>query len=278
MSDLMSKTLVIVNGEDFWEAHFKDTFEVHHVRLQTSKWMLHDDILFVYDSGMRIRVDNVFWRIGAIQPYPHHQVVLELIRFSGVPCINHPKVMLEDLNRWTMLNNLKELGLPVVPFTGVVGSLLASQLSPPLPSVIKVGSYHAGYGKMKLDTIDQWQDMTDFVFATDGYFTIEPYIEYKRDIRCLAVGERIWAIARNGSRWKTNSGIVDTHAISAPDRLYDYTKRVVDFLNADIIAIDFLETHEGEYIVLESNSVPGISGFPEAVVNAIVDRVKLKTR
>lgn len=273
----MSKTLVIVNGEDFWEDHFSDDFEVCHVRLQTSKWMLHDGILFVYDAGKRIRVDNVFWRIGAIQPHPHHQVILELIRFSGVPCINHPKVMLEDLNRWTMLNNLKELSLPVVPFTGVVGSLLAPQLSPKLPAVIKVGSYHAGYGKMRLETIDQWQDMTDFVFATEGYFTVEPYIDYKRDIRCLAVGEQIWAIARNGSHWKANTGIVETQIISAPDILYDYTKRVVDALNADVIAIDVLETHDGEYIVLESNSVPGVSGFPYAVVEAIVDRVKSKT-
>jgi ribosomal protein S6--L-glutamate ligase len=272
----MVPTLVIVNGEDFWHEHFADDYEVYHVRLQTSKWMLTDGTLFVYDGNKQIRVDAIFWRIGAIQPYQHHREILELIRFSGVPCVNSPTVMLDDFNRWSMLNRLKELKIPIVPFTAVVGSLLANQMKLEIPSVIKVGSYHAGYGKMRITSLEQWQDMTDFVFATDGYFTIEPFINYKRDIRCLAIGNQIWTLARQGSRWKANTGIVETHLISAPDILYDYTKRVVEILDADIIALDILETQDNEYFVLESNSVPGISGFPNAVVEAIVERVNQK--
>jgi ribosomal protein S6--L-glutamate ligase len=272
----MAQTLVIVNGEEFWHDHFAEDYEVYHVRLQTSKWMLIEDKLFVYDGSKRIRVDSIFWRIGAIQPYQHHREILELIRFSGVPCVNSPMVMLDDFNRWSMLNRLKELDIPIVPFTAVVGSVLANQLKPEIPLVIKVGSYHAGYGKMRITSLEQWQDMTDFVFATDGYFTIEPFIDYKRDIRCLAIGNQIWSLARNGSRWKANSGIVDTHLINAPDILYDYTKRVVEALHTDIIALDILETQDNQYVVLESNSVPGISGFPDAVIEAIVERVHLK--
>lgn len=272
----MVNTLIIVNGEGFWHDHFVEDFDVHHVRLQTSKWMLHDDKLFVYDDGKRIRVDSIFWRIGAIQPYQYHREVLEIIRLSGIPCINTPNVMLDDLNRWSMLNRLKSLDIPVVPFTATIGALLANQIQIQIPSVIKVGSYHAGYGKMRINSLEQWQDMTDFVFATDGYFTVEPFIDYKRDIRCLAVGNQIWSLARNGSRWKANSGVVETRLISAPEILYDYTKRVVDALNADIIALDILESEEGEYIVLESNSVPGLSGFPDSAVQAVVERVKMK--
>lgn len=271
----MVKTLVIVNGEEFWHDYFMDDFDVHHVRLQTSKWMLQDETLFVYGDGKRIRVDSIFWRIGAIQPYPYHQEVLEIIRLAGIPCINAPNVMLDDLNRCSMLNRLKALDIPIVPFTSTIGALLANQIQPKIPSVIKVGSYHAGYGKMLINSLEQWQDMTDFVFATDGYFTVEPFIDYERDIRCLAVGNQIWALARNGSRWKANSGVVETRLISAPDILYDYTKRVFDSLNADIIALDILETHDDQYIVLESNSVPGLSGFPD-VVTTIVERVKQK--
>lgn len=272
----MIKTLVIVNGEKFWHDYFVEDFEVHHVRLQTSKWMLQDDKLFVYDGGKRIRVDSVFWRIGAIQPYPYHREVLEIIQFSGVPCINATNVMLDDLNRWSMLNRLKSLDIPVVPFTATIGAILVNEIKPQIPSVIKVGSYHAGYGKMRISSLEQWQDMTDFVFATDGYFTIEPFIDYKRDIRCLAVGDQIWSLARNGSRWKANSGVVETQLISAPAILYEYTKRVVDSLDADIIALDILETQDDEYIVLESNCVPGLSGFPDIVFNTIAERVKHK--
>lgn len=271
----MAQTLVIVNGEDFWHDHFSENFDVHHVRLQTSKWLLKAGKLFVYDHQKRIRVDSIFWRIGAIQPYPHHREILELVRFSGVPCVNSAAVMLEHLNRWTMLNRLKSLDIPVVPFDAAVGALVAPDLAPDFPTVIKIGSYHAGYGKMRLSSLEQWQDMTDFLFATDGYFTIEPFIDYKRDIRMLAVGDQIWALARQGSHWKANAGIVSTQLITAPDVLYDYTHRMVDALGADIIALDILETTDG-YLVLESNSVPGLAGFPQVVVETVVERVTSK--
>lgn len=269
----MPQTLVIVNGEDYWQDHFANDFEVHHVRLQSSKWLLKDSRLFAYDNQKKIRVDAIFWRIGAIQPYQHHREVLELIRYSQVPCVNAAGVMLDDLNRWSMLNRLKSLDIPIVPFMAAVGPLIANDMKPELPAIIKIGSYHAGYGKMQINSAEQWQDMTDFVFATDGYFTVEPFIDYKRDIRTLAVGEQIWAIARNGSRWKANSGIVQNQLIAAPEILYDYTKRLVHALDADILALDFLETQDGEYYALESNSVPGLSAFPQAVIQAVVERV-----
>ena len=265
------QTLVLVNAEEFWETHFNEMFDVHHVRLQTSNWMLNEGKLFVFDNGKRIRVDNIFWRIAPVQPYPQHREILEMIRFAGVPCVNPAKTMLMEINRWTMLNQLKELGLPMLPTTFAVGNNLARQIYPELPSVLKVASYHAAYGKMKIQSNDQWQEMRDFLFATDGYFTVEPFVDYKRDIRCLAVGERVWALARKGSRWKANTGIVDAQPIDTPEVLFNYTKQVQQATGSDIIALDILENDEGDYFVLESNAVPGIAGFSDAVVYAIVE-------
>jgi ribosomal protein S6--L-glutamate ligase len=273
----MSNTLVVVNGEEYWAEHFSE-YEVYRIRLQTSRWMLRDGLLWVYDAvlGKRIRVDSLFWRIGAVRPFPHHREALELVRYAQVPCVNSAETLLRGFDRLNMLNELREIGLPVVPFTAVVGPPLMGELEPQLPSIIKVGSYHAGYGKMKLTTLEQWQDMVDFIFITEDYFTIEPYIDYVRDIRCVAVGEQVWAMARNGSRWKANSGVVETQLIAAPDELYDYTLRAMRHLGADILALDFLETREGQYVVLEGNDVPGLTGFPDSVTFALVERMKAK--
>ena len=104
----MIETLVLVNGEEFWSDYFPE-YQVHHVRLQTSKWLLNDGKLWVYDNGLKIRVDSLLWRIGAVQPYPNHRDILELVRFSGVPCLNPAELLLRDLHRLTMLNDLKEL-------------------------------------------------------------------------------------------------------------------------------------------------------------------------
>lgn len=271
----MAQTLVLVNGEDFWAEYFPE-YEVHTVRIQTSRWLLREGKLWVFDAalGKGIRVDSALWRIGAIRPYPNHRAILELVRFAGIPCVNSAEVLLRGFDRLSMLNELRSIGLPVIPFTAVVGTQAMTQVQPQLPTVIKVGSYHAGLGKMLVTTHEQWQDMKDFLFITEDYFTIEPYIAYKRDIRCTAVGEQVWALARNGSHWKANVGIVDTQLIPAPEALYEYTLRTMRHFGADVLALDFLETHDGQYYVLESNDVPGLTAFPKAVVEAIVARTK----
>jgi ribosomal protein S6--L-glutamate ligase len=271
----MAHNLILVNGEELWEAYFPEQ-TVYRVRLQTSKWLLQHGTLWVFDEGQRIRVDSLLWRIGATRPQPYYRDVLELVRYANVPCVNAPHVLLHDLHRLTMLNDLRQCDLPVIPFAGIVGDVLMGQIPPQLPAVIKIGSHHAGYGKMRLTSLEQWQDMMDVVVASNTYFTIEPYIDYVQDIRMMAVGERIWAMARKGSRWKANAGQVDTQLIAAPASLYDYTQRIMQHLNADVLALDILETSTGDYYVLESNAVPGLDGFPEAVSEAIAERLKSK--
>lgn len=266
---------MFVNAEVYWADYFGE-YDVHQVRLQTSKWLLRDGKLWVFDTaiGKGIRVDNAFWRIGAIRPHPFQRAVLELLRAAHVPCVNSAATMLRGFDRLAMLNELREIGLPVIPFNAVIGPDLMSQLQPQLPSVIKVGSYHAGYGKIRIEGLEQWQDMKDLLFITEDYFTVEPFIDYTRDIRCLGIGNEVWALARNGSHWKANVAYVETQLIPPPAILYEYTRRAMEHFDADILALDFLETRTGEFILLESNDVPGLSGFPDTVTHALVKRVK----
>ncbi|MCU0514001.1 MAG: hypothetical protein MUE40_15700 [Anaerolineae bacterium] len=271
----MGHQLIIVNGEDFWADYFPGR-AVYDVRLQTSKWLYEDGRLWVFDAGRRLRVDSLLWRIGPTRPRPADRDVLELVRFAGVPCVNAPAVLLRDLHRLTMLADLRACDLPLVPFTAIVGDVLMSQLAPRLPAVIKIGTHHAGYGKMRLTDLEQWYDMMDVVVAADTYFTLEPYIDYVQDIRMMAVGDRIWALARRGSRWKANAGYVETQLIAAPEVLYDYTRRIMHYLQADLLAVDILQTAAGDYYVLESNAVPGLTGFPTAVVEAIAERLNTR--
>lgn len=274
---VMAHTLVLMNAEVYWADYFPE-YAVYPVRLQTSRFLLQDEKLWVFDSalGKRVRVDHLFWRIGAVRPMPTYREALELVRLARVPCVNAPQVMLRIANRLAMLAELRELDLPVIPFTAAVGASLMEGLSPQLPSVIKIGSYHAGYGKMRLSTQEQWQDMQGMVMATDDYFTLEPFIDYKRDIRCLGVGNDVWAIARNGSHWKVNVAYAETQLITPPPTLAEYTRRTMQHFKADILALDILETQSGDYIVLECNSVPGLEGFPDAVTNAVVRELKLR--
>lgn len=271
----MKPTLLLVNGEAYWEDYFPE-YDVHRVRLQTARWLLQDGELWAFDplAGKGYRVDSILWRAGPVRPLPNHRDVLDLIRFSGIPCVNSADAMLRSFDRLAMLTELKRLGLPVVPFTAMVGQSMLTRIEPQFPLVLKVGNYHAGYGKMIIRTFEQWQDVQDMVYITAEYFTLEPYIDYIRDIRCMIIGEQVWAIARQGSHWKANRGVVDNEIIAIPDPLYEYTKRATRHFQADILALDILETSEGEYIVVESNEVPGISAFPESAVHALATQMK----
>jgi len=119
----MNETLIVINGEDFWDEFFPD-FEVHHIRLQASRWLFHEDKLtaFNVEAGKAVRVDRVLWRGAPVRPYQNHQTVLEMIRLAGIPCLNPASTLLRNVHRLSMLAELREIGLPVVPFSAMVGS------------------------------------------------------------------------------------------------------------------------------------------------------------
>lgn len=215
-------------------------------------------------ASMRFCGDAVLWRLGAVRPQPAHRTVLECFRMSGIPCVNPARTLLRGYDRLSMLNELRECEIPLLDFSVAVGDDMAGKISPDLPAVIKIGNLHGGYGKAQATTASQWADLVDVAFASEDYVTVEPFIPYKHDIRCLAVGDQIWAMTRRTSEWKSNRGAADFELISAPEILADYTRRALKHLAADTLALDFLQTQDDRYFALESNDIPGLSGFPDA--------------
>jgi ribosomal protein S6--L-glutamate ligase len=262
------KTLIVVNGEQYWQEHFPG-YQVHYRRLQTSKWLYDEGKLWILDHSGMIRVDGVLWRVGAIRPHPNHHAVLELIRLAQIPCMNPAWTLLRGFDRLSMLNEMRDAGLPTIPFSAAIGEQVLDKFQSELPSVIKIGNYHAGYGKARIADASQWQDIKDLSFVSEDYITIEPFIDYVADIRCLAIGQQIWAMTRRGSGWKANTGTIDYQLIEVPALLEEYTAKAMAHLGADILGLDFLQDQEGQYFLLESNDIPGLSGFPEAALTAV---------
>jgi len=249
---------------------------VYHRRLQTSRWLYHDEQLWVFDASGSLRVEAVLWRVGAIRPHPSHRTVLELIRGAGIACVNPAAVLLRGYDRLSMLNELREAGLPTPKMTVALGEGLLDRLDPDLPSVVKVGNYHRGYGKARPRDAEEWADVKDLTFAIEDYVTVEPYIRYVRDIRCLAVGDEMWAMARRGRFWKANAATTHYEMMPVPALVRAYTVRAMAHFRADLLGLDFLETVEGDYTLLESNDTPGLAGFPEEVRLALAALMRRK--
>ena len=268
------KTLLVIGGSFDFSSDFPELHVVHR-SLNDAKWLLSDDnTLRLLDRQGAMLLDAVLWRVGAIRPKSEHRNALELIRLAGVPCVNLAQTLLRGFERLSMLAELREVGVPTIPFSVALGEGVLEATEPDLPCVLKVGNWHGGIGKAKLESRDSWMDARDLALASDDYATVESFIEYRRDVRVLVVGEQVWAMERKSSAWKVNRGAAQVRLIEAPDELAKWTKRVQLHLSADMLGLDWIESNEGKWTCLESNDVPGLSGWPNEVRRALVAVVR----
>ena len=268
------KNLLVVGGAFDFRADFPD-YTVLMRPLDGARWLLHEDkTLWLFDARGATRIDAVLWRVGAIRPRPQHRQALELIRLSRVPCVNSAQTLLRGFDRLSMLAELREVGVPLISFQAALGEGVLERTEPKLPCVLKVGNWHGGLGKARLTTSETWADARDLAAATAEYATLEPFIDYRRDVRVMSVGDQMWAMARRSNQWKVNRGVSEIEIIAVPDELGDWTRRVQSHLGADIVGLDWIETPAGDWLCLECNDVPGLTGWPDEVRRSLIARVR----
>jgi len=269
------KTLLVVNGEKYWHDLLPE-FKVVRKRIQETNWILKDNKLYVVDDNSVEQPDVILWRVGAIKPSAIQQTALNLIKLAKVPCVNSAETLLQGYDRLSMLAALQACGLPVVPFNVVTKSVQLKNIQLPFPFVVKAGNYHGGYGKVLVQDEEKWQDIKDLLFISNEYITIEPFINYKKDIRYLAIGTQVWAMSRKGKFWKANVETKAFKTITPAEEQIQQVKKIQAYLKADIIAIDILEEEDGTQHIVEYNDIPGLSGFSDALKGALANIVKEK--
>lgn len=271
------ETILVINGETYWQ-DFLPGYKVEQKKIQTTEWVLKDHQLFAIDQAGVCKPDKILWRVGAIRPNAKHKSALDIIQLSGIPCVNSADVLIKGYDRLTMLNVLKQCHLPVIPFNAVTTSTQLKNIEIPFPFVVKAGNYHGGFGKVLVDSEEKWQEIKDLLFISEDYITIEPFIDYDKDIRYLAVGDKVWAMARKGRFWKANVQTTDFVLIDPEEQLLAQTKQLQDFLKADIVAIDILEDKTGKRYFVEYNDIPGLSGFPDEVKTELANCLMKKNK
>ncbi len=271
------KTILIINGESYWPDYFAG-YHVVQKKIQTSECVVKDSALYFIDADGACKPDVVFWRLGAINPEARHRSILELIEYSGIPCVNSASSLLMGYDRLSMLNRLKKLGLPVIDFNVATGTTQLKNIEMKFPFVVKVGNHHGGYGKSLVMCEEQWEELKDLLFIQNDYVTTEQFIDYQDDIRYLAVNNKVWAMKRIGKYWKANSLTREYQLISPEEEWIEKVKQLQENIKADIVAIGVLQTEKGERFILEYNDIPGLSGFPEEAKTELSEIVKSKLK
>jgi len=271
------KTILIINGETYWPDYFAGYYVVQK-KIQNVECVVKDSSLYFIDADGTCKPDIIFWRLGAVNPEAKHRSILELIEYSGIPCVNSASTLLMGYDRLSMLNRLKKLGLPVIDFNAATGTAQLRNLKVKFPFVVKVGNHHGGYGKSLVTDEEQWEELKDLLFIHNDYVTTEKFIDYQYDIRYLALNDKVWAMRRKGRYWKANSLIREYQLIRPEEEWIEKVKQLQENIMADVVAIDVLQTQNGERFILEYNDIPGLSGFPEEAKIELSQIVKNKLK
>eukprot|EP00999_Lentomonas_sp_LEN2_P000791 NODE_178_length_1989_cov_17.357680_g154_i0.p1 GENE.NODE_178_length_1989_cov_17.357680_g154_i0~~NODE_178_length_1989_cov_17.357680_g154_i0.p1 ORF type:complete len:354 (-),score=57.24 NODE_178_length_1989_cov_17.357680_g154_i0:844-1905(-) len=133
----------------------------------------------------------------------------------------------------------------------------------PFPAVVKIGTAHAGFGKMK---IPDHHDMEDFqsVLAMNPsqYCIAEPFHVGEYDIRVQKIGTHYRAFHRQGlsANWKTNTGSAHLEEVPMTDKYRLWAEEAGQmFGGLDICTVDAIHCADGTEVILEVN--PSSSGL-----------------
>ena len=124
------------------------------------------------------------------------------------------------------------------------------------PCVVKVSSTHAGFGKTRVQSKAEFDDLMSILALTNEYFTVEPFIDnIEYEFRCQQIGTHRRAFRRNSdSSWKNNWGNL-TFVDHAWQEKYDvWMDECVTIAGGlDLFAIDVLHLKNGNDVILEMN-------------------------
>jgi len=189
--------------------------------------------------------------------------ILNGLMFADVPAMNSLESILMFCERPAVQGRLhrlqQELGrelFPVVPqhFCSSSKSLMYGYT---FPAVVKIGSAHAGVGKMKIHDHKQMSDFRSVLeMMPEQHCMVEPFIESLGDLRIQKIGNHYRAFKRVGlsGDWKTNTCTAIMDEIQCLDRYKLWADEAAKmFGGLDILTVDAIIQESGEELILEVN-------------------------
>ncbi|KAL3306977.1 synaptotagmin C2 domain protein, Syn1, partial [Cichlidogyrus casuarinus] len=189
--------------------------------------------------------------------------ILQGFAYGNVPCINSLQAVYGMSNRpWTVTwasfgqliclrNSLGRERFPLISQS--FHSSSKELMNPPnLPTVMKFGNSFFGEGKVRIDQIALFQDLGSVVPLTQGYVTMESFVEAKCAIHLQKIGNRYKAYNRKSvaGSWKSNVGssIIERSQVTEQFKLWlDEASKIFDGL--DICGLEVLLSKSDEHVI-----------------------------
>lgn len=213
---------------------------------------------------------------------------LYALKYAGIPSVNSLESVYACLERPWVFSELKRVGLPVVA-QRYFSDWRAMTAGVQAPAVLKASHLHAGYGKVKVDSHQQWEDLRSLLALTPFYLTGEPFLNGDYDLRIQRIGKHVRVMSRTtlSGAWKTNTGSAHMEELPVTEQFQQWTDAASKlFGGLDIFALDALVDENGKITILELNDTSiGLSPDPIAkaqdmgyIVDLVVERMGGDTR
>mmetsp|Transcript_21481 Transcript_21481/g.40391 ORF Transcript_21481/g.40391 Transcript_21481/m.40391 type:complete len:333 (+) Transcript_21481:89-1087(+) len=233
-----------------------------------------------------VRPDFMLIRNEVMTPYFDGRQLLSGFMFADVPSINSLQSIYQCNDRAAMMGYLhsinRKIGDDVFPvikqhFASGSGGLMYGYT---FPAVVKVGSAHAGAGKMKITDHHQMSDFRSVLaMMPKEHCFVEPFVEGAYDLRIQKIGPNLRAFRRTdiSGEWKTNTGTALLEEVHVEPRWAVWVEEAMAmFGGLDILTVDAIveESTRKEYILEVNGTSSGLHpGCAEEDNNHIRDLV-----
>jgi len=164
-----------------------------------------------------------------------------------------------DPSSINLANNYSD-ALPLVPmryFPNRLDDIMPTSFKQPqaYPLVVKVGTAHAGYGKMCANNESEFEDMESILKMHKSYYTTEPYLNFSYEFRVQKIGINYRGFKRSSaSSWKSNCGDLKFEDFTLEEKHIKWVNACSTLLGGlDILAIDVVHMEDGKEYILELN-------------------------
>ncbi|KAL7480413.1 hypothetical protein ACHAW6_006109 [Cyclotella cf. meneghiniana] len=274
------QVLVIQLGQYDWEAIFSGT-KLRDGRNVVAIQVGWEDILVnadTFSSDRRpivevratatskrqtVRPDFVLVRNEVVTPTCDWRQLLSGLLFADVPSINSLNSIYQFCDRAAMMGYLHRINRRLGNEFPVVKQHFASGFRSfmygyTFPAVVKVGSAHAGAGKMMIMDHNQMNDFRSVLaMMPNQHCFVEPFIEGSYDIRVQKIGSHIRAFRRLGlsGEWKTNTGTSFMEEVPVEARWETWANEAASmFGGLEILTVDaIVDESTGKEYILEVN-------------------------
>lgn len=206
---------------------------------------------------------------GSLEQVVYRMDALHRLENKGIRIINSAETIERGVDKYYTLTLMEDLGLKIPPtiVTERFDDALAAFEELESDVVVKPLFGSEGRGMVRVSDKDAAYRLFRALEMGRYVYYLQKYIPHgNRDIRLFVLGGNVMtAMIRTGKDWKCNiANGASGHAFEPDHELTEAGIKAAEILKADYAGIDILPGDDGNYYLIEVNTIPGWRGLKKA--------------